>query len=307
MFKEVNGLTLEIDDKWVEKEYEELPETLVQGPFDFLPVQMTGHGIQESVIKDVVPKNREHLNKKSARDNINYYQAFQRLASFGIEPDEMKAWAENLMLVSLNENARIQAIDGGNPVALNEDLGQIRQDAILTGLMRFHTLHRLATRQTESAESKKQDSITFEKFLNYVSDVMESTMTHVLRIHAKFENINVDVSEVNLSLGRKFALCSGDEELAEEMALFTMLNKIEDGLTVQKELIVNKLCDIHFVGSDDKSADEIRAEMIEVVRASSSTTTLGISQRRPALTTSAQIANATETSDSTTDSQQTEQ
>jgi hypothetical protein len=78
--------------KWAKDINVEMQGAELQGEFDEIPFILLGEGPREdSVLYSVVPKNREHLNKKSAKDSIDYYQAFQARGVLRYRPGRSKS------------------------------------------------------------------------------------------------------------------------------------------------------------------------------------------------------------------------
>lgn len=248
-------------------------EPEVTGAFPKIPFETFGSGPIDSVIYTVVPRNRSYLNKKSAYDSTNYYQCFQRIAAFGIAPEELSAWAENLMAAFPNSDGKMQVVEAGNPVALKQDLDDIKRDAYLDGLLRSTLLHQMATKQQQSAESKTEDKSTFLESTNATLDALQKFTSDVLAWLWRFETSkDPNLGEVAVSFIRDFGKTKTEGELAEINLLISWLERFggEAGLEAIGLILKSKFQKLELtVGENEDEGtvkDEIGSRILEAVK-----------------------------------------
>lgn len=240
----------------------------VDGAFDSIPFEVFGTGPIDSVIYGVVPRNREHLNKKSAYDAANYYQCFQRIAGFGIDPDELKAWNESLMAFFSNPQGRIDVIEAGNPTALREDLDNIKRDAFLEGLQRTASMHQMMTKQIQSADAKREDNNAFIEYLNHLADQLESFANSIVGWLWRFETSSEPDESVSIKLNRDFTFAPTQGELADIALLVSWLREYgQPGREVIANIVASKVQELRLPADNKNTEEQLKKELADGVLA----------------------------------------
>jgi hypothetical protein len=236
---------------------------------DCIPVVIIGDGPRDSILySSVVPKNRELLNKKSAKDTIDYYQAFKRLAFFGVDPSQAGAWNEALAAFFKEADGKMQEVEAGNPESLTNDIDNIKREAFLDGLLRAALRHQLMTKQVQSVDSKREDNNTLEKFLGSVVDIVERGFNDVVRFMWHFETgSEADDEIVRVTIGRDFKIAFTESELAEQSILVAWLRDFGPaGEKAYAEIVATKLLEQRFAASDREAEDTLKKELADAIR-----------------------------------------
>lgn len=245
-------------------DFEPLTEE-VYGSLDEIPFVLLGEGPKEdSIIFTAVSANREHLNKKSAKDTIDYYQAFQRVAFFGVSGDEAKQWSENIAAFFSDPNGRVDVIESGDPASLTDDIEKLERDAVLDGLLRIAQKQQLMTKQVQSAESKREDNATFEEYLGHVVDMIEEAINRVYYFLHRFERAT-DTPEFKISIGKDFKIAFTTEELVERNLLVSLLRDFgQPGRKATAAIACTSLLEQRIAAiANGISEDELKQQLVE--------------------------------------------
>ena len=255
--------TLSGHSTWGEElDFEPMGEE-AEGPFTDIPFVTAGHGPDDdSVLANVVPKNREHLNKKSQKDIIDGYQSHKRVAVSGADPEELVQWNSNIVANFSNPDAKVHVVEGGDPVSLEKELDKLERDAMLEGLLRVAQRHQLMTKAQQSADSKREDSKTMEEYLGYVTDVIQDATHRVLWFMHKFENKTIENPEFNLSLGRDFSIAFTEEELAEQALMVSWTYDYpKAGREMKAHILRTKWLEMRIASTEEESEAELKSRI----------------------------------------------
>jgi len=228
-----------------------------EGAFEYIPVVLWGEGLVQSEIRPTQLVSKSRLNKKSALDNILFYQGFQRVAGFGINPEEQKAMAENTLMLSANENGRFQVIQEGNPDALVNDVKALDRLAFRVGLRQKHMMAD-DSRDVQSAESKAKDAEALNDCYDRFLDELEGVLTQVFRWHASYESLSEDFS---ISIDRSYRSEDSDRVMAELQMVSLQAQQL-GAMEVQKEVLKRMVTKMPIAPKDGLSEDERRRELM---------------------------------------------
>lgn len=244
------------------KEVEEMDVVETDGNFDRIPFIIIGEDPGESIIRNIVEQNYEYLNKKSQYDTINRNQCFKRILGIGIQPEEIELWNESVMATTSRSDAKIQTIEPGDPIALEKDLANIERNCYLEGFMRHGARYQLATGQTESAETKREDKLTWFNYLNYVADLLERAANDVIKLLAHYENIELQEVSEPLKISREFDNVVTQEQLNRADMLYRMADDFgEAGGKAKARIFNSMLAEIRLLPEEGKTEEEIKADI----------------------------------------------
>lgn len=268
IFSQVTG-KVPANDTWAEPR-QAISFDGATGGFDEIPFVVLGSGPKEdSVLYSVVPKNREHLNKKSAFDMTLYNQAFQQKFFFGVDPDQATHLTERNGVFFREEAGSVTVVEPVDPTASQTDLDNIKRDGILKGIVRVAQQHQLMTKAVTSADSKREDNRAFEEYLEYVAERVEKCMNEIMFHLHRFEfSADPVVGEYELGFDKKFRAIPTDQELLEDQQLFGMLQGFNQaGREVQAEMIVSKIASLRVESEDRETAEQLKADLKTKIRA----------------------------------------
>lgn len=145
-----------------------------------------------SWLKDSAQETLRHFNLRSARDNINHFQGYQKLYVKGganMSDDQKKALAEYIMLL-LGEGQEIGAIDAIDPIGLEKAEHEALQNAFKVGLNQFHALPS-DSKETMSAEAANEMRRgTLDLVLSSIKEV-EQLINQALGFYVQFKDKNL--------------------------------------------------------------------------------------------------------------------
>lgn len=238
----------------------ELVET-GQLSIDVIPFEMIGCGMPESVLKDVYQDARSIMNKTSAKDNILYYQAFQRVLGAGMKAEEIDKWSESIIAIAQDPSANIQTIEPANPAALDADIERAKARALRKGLMQHNQLVE-DTRQVQSAESKTKDMVARIKFYDQTLDMLERKLHTIYGFHALFEN--EELPELNIKFVRDYGLEDTSIESTEDALVYSQAGQL-GVVELQREVLRKYVAKMQIVARQGQSEEQRRQELLAVI------------------------------------------
>lgn len=225
-----------------------------EGPIELpvIPFTLFGRGPDDSFFGLIVDLNHAHMNRSSVRSNIVYNQGFQRVVFFGVEKEEIKRIGEWLATVVARPDAKVEAVPAGEPTAATEEIASIEAYITRAGKMEWNQLSD-DTRQVQSADSKRMDTVGRRKLYDYACDLLEDTLSSIYQHHAMFEG--AEPKDISVRIERDFGL--EDEELSGlyEQTAFEWAGRL-NVITVQQALLVKKIVSIRFVPPKGMSREE---------------------------------------------------
>lgn len=253
--------------KWdfLDREYDVIEEGSLSIPV--IPFEIIGSGLSDSTIKDVYCDNKIILNKQSAKDNILYYQAFQRLLGAGLTPEEVASWNESIICTTTSPDAKVQVIESANPQALSEDIANMKSRAMRKGLLQHNQLID-DTRQVQSAESKEKDMKARSKYYDFVLEAFERSLSRIFAFHALFESETPE--SIAIKIARDYGLDSGDTQQSQDALIYSQAGTF-GAREVQAEILKKHVSRMQIIGKDGQSEEERRKELLDSIDAAKST------------------------------------
>lgn len=143
----------------------------------------------QSWMKDAAQEILRHFNLRSALDNVNYYQGYQKLFIKGgasMSDDQRKALAEYIMGL-LSEGQDVISIDAIDPVGLEKAVAQAREDALRAALNQLRTLpgdSREAMGAEASIEMRRDTTNLVRESIGELEDIV----TKAIQAYAGFKD-----------------------------------------------------------------------------------------------------------------------
>lgn len=246
------------------------------GALPEVPFVIFGNGAEDSFISTIIEMNKALLNKRSVKDNIIHYQAFQRSFATGVKPEELGKVGESIITALENEKASILTIPPGDTVAVENEMAEIRNELSRHGKLEFNQLAD-DTRQVQSSQSKSKDTQAKVKIYDTVIKLFENKLRKVYQLHALFDGgLSFDISSVSVSISRDYNLDDSQEETFEDQATFAMARELgaED---VQKAILKKRIQNLKIVPDNDLTEDETLKKLIDSIDAAAPQSQSGIS------------------------------
>lgn len=270
IFREINGQTTKQDIFQKLKGGLAIKEAgpVLEGDLDEIPMVIWGRGCRDSVVRIIVDKNVELLNKKSQKDTINRNQAFRKLIGFGIKAEEIELWNEQVMAVVNDPQAKVQEISAGNPESLSEDIEELTREAYLDGFRQYKTRHQIATGHVQSAESKEKDNETFIHELEKLAKAGERALSEILRYIVWFETgREPDREDVAVSIGRDFSHTRTDNEIITEESVWSKADAFGDvGDEIKAEVFIKQVSEFQFIPIEGKTDQDQKNDYYQRIR-----------------------------------------
>jgi len=143
----------------------------------------------QSWMKDAAQEIIRHFNLRSALDNVNYYQGYQKLFVKGgtnMSDDQRKALAEYIMGL-LSEGQDIISIDAIDPVGLEKAVAQAREDALRAALNQLRTLPG-DSREAMGAEASVEQRRDTTNLVREALGELEDIVTKAVQAYATFKD-----------------------------------------------------------------------------------------------------------------------
>lgn len=233
-----------------------------------IPFTFYGSGPEDSFFTMIVDLNDAHLNRGSVRSNVVYNQGFQRVVFFGVDEEEIKRIGEWLATVVKRSEGKVEVVPPGDTTAIETEIGSLEWFMMRAGKMEWNQLSD-DTRQVQSADSKRLDTLGKQNFYNYVLDLLEDTLSSVYQFHALFEGANPE--KITVRIERDYKLDDETEKAAKLNQAMNFAEKLgPDGFPVVKELVKVALAEIKFVPNDKETREEVHARLMKVIDAAKS-------------------------------------
>lgn len=185
----------------------------------------------ESWLKDAAQETLRHFNLRSALDNVNHYQGYQKLFIKGgtnMSEQQRKALAEYIMGL-LSEGQDVVAIDPVDPVGLEKACKEALENAFKVGLNQLRALPSDSKEGMSAEAMSEQKRATIDLVLSAIKE-LEQITNEALKHYAGFKDKKYTTS--------KFA---GRFDLSKEIepinvnALITEFNMLGDALRANPE------------------------------------------------------------------------
>lgn len=229
-----------------------------------IPFHFFGSGPEYSLVGLLWELNHAIMNRCSVESNITYHQGFQRVAFFGVKPDEVKKIGEWLGILINNENAKIEAIPAGDPVAVRTERESLEWFLTRIGKLEFNQLSD-ATKQVQSADSKRLDTEGRKKLYDFVLDIFEYGIARVFSFHAEFEkDSSVTPSTITVRIERDYGLEDEQKEALEREQAFSMAERLGARL-IQKKLLKVAISKIVFVAEENATPEDVKQDLMKYI------------------------------------------
>lgn len=239
------------------------------GSVPYIPFVLFKDDEESPVLEAVQQLSYIRLNKASAKDNIEYYQSFQRLIGHNIEPQAFMILAEDGITSYVPSPGQpagsVQVIEPGDGTMLAKSIDALDARIIKQGLKQIHTLSELS-REVQSAESKARDADTRHEYYDTLLSDYERNYERLLYWQAEMEGINA--SEISVSTTRNYR--SSETEIGilqrqQAASLATQLGAVD----VLKTLLKQYVGELRGVSEDEKE------ELYDIIDTSGITGTSG--------------------------------
>lgn len=273
-FYSVTDYVMKADPSAKSDRFEEVSRVEVVG--DKIPAVVHGEGRKTSFVRHVVRDSKALLNKLSSLDNTNYKQAFQRVVVFSdanFDEKKVQYVGEGIITVVPDAKGRLQEIPPGNPEALDREIDRLSTHIMRLGMFRMTQITSDDSKQQQSAEAKAKDLGILNNIYKDTLDDFERVLTQVYRLMRWYQDKNAPLDDVSVSISRDFGLVDSELELATDSLVMNWLNELdpETAHQVKKAIVARYINDMRFLADEEQNADEVRAELIEIVRAAKPT------------------------------------
>lgn len=247
-----------------EREFDVVEEGVL--PLTYIPFVFFGEGPESSVVGSLWELNAAIMNRSSVRSNIVYNQGFQRVVFFGVKREEVSNIGEWLGTIIGNDKARVEEIPAGDPVAVVDELASLESFCTRIGKMEWNQLAD-DSKQTQSADSKRLDTIGRRKLYDFILDHFEHGIMKLMQFHADYEGLgDARIAEITVRIERDYGLEDEQAEALEREQAFNMAERL-GVVELQKELLKVAISKITFVPRDDASPEDVKKLMMEAIDA----------------------------------------
>ena len=209
------------------------------GSLDRIPFVFFGFGITESKLAMAAQYSKKLLNKISERENVEYFQAYQRTIMTGVQDaTKIKTLSENTVTVIPNPDAQVHTIEPGNPDALRVTATELRLKLTRDIMGQYHQAVAQDSAQVQSADSKALDMVGLLAWLNKTLDQLVVALQQIYSIQLTFEG-RKDFN-VAISIARDFGIEDDAKVVAKRGTIFSRAGQV--GVReIQKQILKQDL------------------------------------------------------------------
>jgi hypothetical protein len=218
-------------------------------PLDELPVARLR---EEDWVHDLVEENLRHYNLRSSADNIEYYQAYDKLVLFSERTGTEIAGGltEHSIAFIKDKDARLEKIQSNDPKGIKESVQQSLDACFKIGLNQVRALpsDSRATQAADSMLEEKDNTIaSVESSLQEIEDVLNESLGYFADFKGQKRSgkitVNKKISDRDWDHFRSQMLSMRDilmkVEGFDKAAAIEVIQSLEFPEETEKELIIN--------------------------------------------------------------------
>lgn len=253
------------------------------GSVPYIPFVMFRDDEEAPILESVQQMSYIRLNKKSAQDNIEYYQSFQRLIGHNVEPQALMILAEDGVTSYVPSPAQgagtIQVIEPGDGTMLMQSIEALDSRIIKQGLKQIHTLSDMS-RQNQSSESKARDADTRHEYYDNLLNGYEKTYKILLDYQAEVEGVSGE--EIQVSTTRNYRTAETEINVIIRQQIAGLATQLQVTPVLQT-LLKHYVSELRGISEDEKE------ELYEQIDASGNITGNSLVASRSAILPNAEI------------------
>lgn len=186
-----------------------------------IPFKILGEG--ESWVKDSAQIILALYNKESSRDNILYYQAYQRLFIIGVNDEQHKRQLSEYSIGFLPDGASVQAIEPGSITSLSEAIAQDKDELLKVA---FNNTRNIAaeSKVAEAADTQQAGKEGLVSLILAHIETIETFANQIIADYAAYKGIKDFQGRVTFS--RDIKVEDIDKEIQTYAALRDDINQV---------------------------------------------------------------------------------
>lgn len=246
----------------------------VTGGLSSIPFVLIGKGIEQSILKLPAQYSKGLLNDRSARDNVNYRQGFQKIVMAGVRADQVKYMSEQTVVCISDPAATVTALPPGEVSGLQDVIVAKETKLRRQGMKQVHALVADGSKDVQSAESKGMDNQTLVKFYDKVLNLFQRKLTKIYQLHAEYEGFP---GEVTISIPRNYNLEDPAAKRSDRAVVFSQASAL-GVLSVRQQVLLQGLNEMTSLVPDDNdmTGEDTRKRLMDDVRAAKAPEELGV-------------------------------